>query len=112
MHLTHIKSPRILPSPDRIGSALRDLQTILQTCDTLAEQFAATADQHDRDGSFAYENAEAMRAAGLCKITLPREYGGDGLSALGMAEVLTRIAHGDASTALGLAMHVNITAQM
>ena len=53
-----------------------------------------------------------MRAAGLCKIILPREYGGDGLSALGMAEVLIRIAHGDASTALGLAMHVNITAQM
>lgn len=91
---------------------MRDLQTILQTCDALAEQFAATADQHDRDGSFAYENAEAMREAGLCKITLPREYGGDGFSALNMAEVLIRIAHGDASTALGLAMHVNITAQM
>jgi len=91
---------------------LRDLQTILQTCDALALQFAATADQYDRDGSFAYENAEAMRAAGLCKITLPREYGGDGLDALGTADVLIRIAHGDASTALGLAMHVNITAQM
>ncbi len=91
---------------------MRDLQTILQTCDALAVQFAATADQYDRDGSFAYENAEAMRAAGLCKITLPREYGGDGLDALGMADVLIRIAHGDASTALGLAMHVNITAQM
>jgi len=91
---------------------LRDLQTILQTCDALAVQFAATADQYDRDGSFAYENAEAMRAAGLCKITLPREYGGDGLDALGTADVLIRIAHGDASTALGLAMHVNITAQM
>lgn len=91
---------------------MRDLQTILQTCDALAVQFAATADQYDRDGSFAYENAEAMRAAGLCKITLPREYGGDGLDALGTADVLIRIAHGDASTALGLAMHVNITAQM
>ena len=92
--------------------ALRDFNSILKICDDLAEQFAQTADQHDRDGSFAHENAEAMRAAGLCKLCVPAECGGDSLNVLQMAQVLIAIAHGDASTALGLAMHLHVTGQV
>ena len=90
---------------------MRDFNSILKTCDDLAEQFAKTADQHDRDGSFAHENAAAMRAAGLSKICVPVEFGGDGLNVLQAAQVLIAIAHGDASTALGLAMHLHVTGQ-
>ena len=90
---------------------MRDFNFILKICDDLAEQFAKTADQHDRDGSFAYENAEAMRAAGLSKLCVPVECGGDGLNVLQVAQVLIAIAHGDASTALGLAMHLHVTGQ-
>ena len=82
------------------------------TCDDLAEQFAKTADQHDRDGSFAHRNAEAMRAAGLPKVCVPAQFGGDGLNVLQTAQVLISIAHGDASTALGLAMHLHVIGQV
>jgi alkylation response protein AidB-like acyl-CoA dehydrogenase len=91
---------------------LTDFNSILKTCDDLAEQFAKTADQHDRAGSFAYDNAEAMRTAGLSKICVPAEFGGDGLNVLQMAQVLIAIAHGDASTALGLAMHLHVIGQV
>ena len=91
---------------------MRDFTSILKTCDDLAEQFAKTADQHDRDGSFAYANAEAMRAAGFSKLCVPAELGGDGLNVLQMAQVLIAIAHGDASTALGLAMHLHVVGQV
>lgn len=85
---------------------------VLSTCDVLAEKFAARADAHDRDGSFAAENAEDMRAAGLCKLTVPTQYGGDGANPLEMAQVLEHIGMGDGSTALGLAMHLNIVGQL
>lgn len=86
---------------------MSDIAQILATCDVLADRFAARADAHDRDGSFAAENAEEMRAAGLCKLTVPVQYGGDGGSVFNMTQVLERIAIGDASSALGLAMHLN-----
>ncbi len=91
---------------------MTDFNSILKTCDDLAEQFAKTADQHDRAGSFAYDNAEAMRTAGLSKICVPAEFGGDDLNVLQMAQVLIAIAHGDASTALGLAMHLHVIGQV
>ncbi len=88
------------------------LDEILTTCDALAAKFAARADDHDRDGSFAAENAEEMRQAGLCKLTVPVEYDGNGGSAFDMTRVLESIAIGDGSTALGLAMHLNIIGQI
>jgi alkylation response protein AidB-like acyl-CoA dehydrogenase len=91
---------------------LRDFSSILKTCDELAEQFARTADLHDRDGSFAFENAEAMRAAGFSKMCVPVQFGGDGLNVLQTAQVLIAIARGDASTALGLAMHLHVVGQV
>jgi alkylation response protein AidB-like acyl-CoA dehydrogenase len=91
---------------------LRNFAEILAACDALAANFATRADQHDRDGSFAHENAAAMRAAGLCRITVAAALGGDGLGLKDMAQVLISIARGDASTALGLAMHVHIIGQM
>ncbi len=89
-----------------------NLAQILSTCDELAKKFAARADAHDRDGSFAAENAAEMRAAGLCKLTVPTDYGGDGGSVLDMTQVLEHIAIGDGSSALGLAMHVNNIGQI
>lgn len=89
-----------------------NIAQILTTCDELAERFAARADAHDREGSFAAENAEEMRAAGLCRLTVPTEFGGAGGSVFDMTRVLEHIAMGDGSTALGLAMHLNIIGQI
>jgi alkylation response protein AidB-like acyl-CoA dehydrogenase len=84
----------------------------LKTCESLAETFAARADQHDRDGSFVFENAADMRAAGLHKLNIPTEYGGYGGTLTQMTRTLQTISRGDASTALGLAMHLYVMGQL
>jgi alkylation response protein AidB-like acyl-CoA dehydrogenase len=91
---------------------MTDFDQILATCDALAQRFAQRADQHDRDGSFPFENVADLRAAGLPRLTVPREFGGDGASLCEMTRVLQHLARGDASTALGLAMHVHIVGQL
>lgn len=71
----------------------------------LATDFAARAAQHDRDGSFPFQNFQQLADAGLLGLTVSRERGGVGAGALEAARVLGAIAYGDASTALVLAMH-------
>jgi len=88
------------------------LNEILVRCHALAAQFAQTADQHDRDGTFSHENVRAMHEAGLHKLLVPREFGGMGQTMPAAVQVLRIIAQGDASTALGYAMHLHKTGQL
>ena len=71
----------------------------------LAATFAGTAAEHDRDGSFPFENFAALRGADLLNVTVPREFGGHGLGLCAACRILEPIGRGDASTALVLAMH-------
>jgi alkylation response protein AidB-like acyl-CoA dehydrogenase len=91
---------------------MTEVSTLLAQCDALSARFAGRADAHDRDGSFPFENVEDIRAAQLPHLTVPREFGGAGASLREMAEALRRLAHGDGSTALGLAMHVHVVGQL
>ena len=69
----------------------------------LAASFAANADKHDRDGSFPFENFQALHRAGLLAATVP-----DGENAgLGRAcDLVASVAEGCASTALVFAMQL------
>jgi alkylation response protein AidB-like acyl-CoA dehydrogenase len=87
---------------------MRSFDDVLVKVDQLAEAFAARADKHDRDGTFAYENADDMRAAGLAKLPVPAAFGGYGFNLYQCTLVLEHLARGDASTALGLAMHLHV----
>src|SRR5690242_2662634 len=91
---------------------MNSFEQTLARCDVLAQRFAARADGHDRDGSFPFENVADLRAAGLPGLTIPHEFGGDGASLCEMTQALQHLARGDASTALGLAMHVHILGQL
>jgi alkylation response protein AidB-like acyl-CoA dehydrogenase len=71
----------------------------------LAADFASRAAEHDRTGSFPFENFEALRDAGLLNLTVPRSCGGDGAGLAESCRVIERVAQGDAATALVLAMH-------
>jgi len=42
----------------------------------LAPAFASRAEQHDREGSFPFENFADLRSAGFCGLTVPRRFGG------------------------------------
>ena len=43
-----------------------------------AADFATRADQHDREGSFPFENFEAMKQSGFMPAPVPEEFGGLG----------------------------------
>ena len=78
--------------------------TVFERADTLAADFATRAAEHDRDGSFPFENFQRLAEAGMLNLTLPRAYGGQELGLAAICRVIQRIAAGDASTALVLAM--------
>jgi alkylation response protein AidB-like acyl-CoA dehydrogenase len=79
-------------------SALADLTA-------LARDFAGRAGAHDRDNSFSFENFERLSQAGLLNLTVPQRYGGQGRGLAEVCTVVGKIAEGDPSTALVLAMH-------
>ncbi len=74
--------------------------------DELADDFASRADEHDRKGTFAFENVAALKEAGVNKLMVPVEWGGTGGDLPLMIRVLRRIGRGDASTALVLQVHL------
>ncbi len=78
----------------------------------LAADFATRAAAHDRDGSFPFENFEALHRAGLLNLVVPVDQGGLGGGLRAIVAVIGRIAGGDASTALVLLMHYLQTASV
>src|SRR6516162_3459143 len=81
---------------------------------SLAEQhavdFATRADQHDREGSFPFENIEAMQRSGVMAGCVPEELGGMGVESLHDTMLgINRLGRGDGSTAIATAMHVMYT---
>jgi alkylation response protein AidB-like acyl-CoA dehydrogenase len=78
----------------------------------LADEFAERAAEHDRDGSFPFENYERMREEGYLGLTVPEELGGKGAGLLELVLAQERLAAGDASTALAVNMHVSPIAQL
>jgi alkylation response protein AidB-like acyl-CoA dehydrogenase len=72
----------------------------------LAARFAERAPQHDREGSFPFENFADLREAGYLKLTVPREFGGDEISLYELVLLQERLGYGDGSTALAVGWHV------
>src|SRR5919106_160882 len=78
----------------------------------LADEFAERAGEHDRDGSFPFENYERMREEGYLGLTVPEELGGMGAGLLDLILAQERLAAGDGSTALAVNMHVSPIGQL
>jgi alkylation response protein AidB-like acyl-CoA dehydrogenase len=72
--------------------------------ETLTQEFAATAEQHDRDGSFPHRNFERLHELGLLGLTVPRAQGGLGANLAQTTRVIAAVARGEPSTALVLVM--------
>jgi len=73
----------------------------------LAEEFAAHAAAHDRDGSYPHEGVAALRDAGYFAAPIPAELGGLGVdSVFDLIVASSILARGDASVAIGVNMHL------
>jgi len=78
----------------------------------LADGFAERASEHDRDGSFPFENYDELREAGYLGLTVPEELGGMGATLEDLILCQERLAMGDGSTALAVNMHVSPIGQL
>ncbi|PMC35160.1 acyl-CoA dehydrogenase [Bacillus sp. UMB0899] len=83
--------------------------------DKLSKEFAERADYYDRNGVFPFENFDALKEEGYLHLTIPKEFGGHGVSLYEFLLVQEKIAQGDGATALslgwhlGLMMHLHVT---
>jgi alkylation response protein AidB-like acyl-CoA dehydrogenase len=78
----------------------------------LAGRFAARAATYDRENRFPFENFRELHESGYLALTVPKEYGGGGISLVDLAAVQERLAQGDGSTALGATMHLGILGRL
>jgi alkylation response protein AidB-like acyl-CoA dehydrogenase len=85
---------------------------LVELAGSLADRFAERAPEHDREGTFPFENYEEMREAGYLGLTVPEELGGRGASLYELILAQERLAMGDGSTALAVNMHVSPIAQL
>lgn len=72
----------------------------------LAEKFDQRAAEHDRAGTFPFENYADVRVAGLPSLIVPEPYGGWGAGLLETVMTMGALAVGDGSTALNVTMHM------
>jgi alkylation response protein AidB-like acyl-CoA dehydrogenase len=75
-----------------------------ETLKSLSAAFEATAAEHDRDGSFPFENFARLHKHGLLALTIPAAQGGGGANLATTARVVRAVARGEPSTALVLVM--------
>src|SRR5688572_12355005 len=70
--------------------------------------FAARAEQHDREGSFPFQNFDDLRRSGVIAAAIPEHNGGMGVESLHDLMIgMSRLGSGDASTAIAANMHIS-----
>ena len=74
---------------------------------SIVPHLAAREAEADRRGTFAADNMQLIRDAGLLTLNIPQSNGGYGERLGGTVDVLRIIAQGSPSTALMLAMHTS-----
>ena len=83
-------------------------QRIAALATSLARELAPGAAEHDRTGAFALHHHQRLHEAGYLRLALPRDHGGDGASLFEMVLAQERLAQGDAATAVGVGMLLNV----
>lgn len=88
-------------------SHVEQQREMLARARSLATEFATRAAEHDRTGTFPFENFDALRAANFTALHVPKAHGGMGATLLETTMLLEELATGDGSTALGFCMHAH-----
>jgi L-evernosamine nitrososynthase len=86
---------------------------LVRCAESLAQRLAATAAEHDTSGTYPLENVTVLKDAGYFVAPIPRQFGSQGVDSLfDILVASTRLARGDASTTLGLNMHLLVVLNM
>ncbi|ANX14323.1 acyl-CoA dehydrogenase [Fictibacillus arsenicus] len=85
-----------------------NVKEILKQAEELKEVFSRRADVIDSEGIFPYENFADLKKMNFLSLTIPKEFGGQGLNLLEYLQVQEILAQGDAPTALSLGWHLGV----
>lgn len=88
----------LTPRPHRPSDAIE------AALDRLVPIFAERAPAYDRSGKIALDNLLDLKEAGLLALALPHDKGGMGIGVTEISKIVGRVATGDPTTALILAM--------
>ncbi|WP_241558801.1 acyl-CoA dehydrogenase family protein [Oceanobacillus halophilus] len=86
----------------------RSSEERIQLLTKTVEPFSKRALEHDKNGTFPFENFHELQAIGYPALTLPKEYGGLGISLYEMLRYQEIIGKADGSTALSIGWHMGI----
>ncbi|WP_138417549.1 acyl-CoA dehydrogenase family protein [Aquibacillus sediminis] len=90
----------------------KEQQSLFQSSVQLAKQFAQRADTIDETGKFPFENFADLKDANYLSLTVPKKFGGEGLTLYDMLVVQEQIARGDGATGLSLGWHLGIVLEL
>jgi alkylation response protein AidB-like acyl-CoA dehydrogenase len=80
---------------------------LVALAETLAQELARRAPEHDREATFPHSGIDALKAAGYFTAPVPEVHGGMGVTSVHDTIVASgRLARGDASVAIGVNMHL------
>ncbi|UQW98940.1 acyl-CoA/acyl-ACP dehydrogenase [Rummeliibacillus sp. G93] len=84
----------------------------LHKLETLRAELSADSLEIDKNALFPIRNFETLRKAGYPKITLPKEYGGEGFSVYDMILLQETLASYDANTSLAIGWTLGIIGEL
>lgn len=84
------------------------LEERLQLMETLSKKFLLRAHENDVKGSFPFANIKDLKESGYTSLTVPKKYGGMGISLFEMIRLQEKLAEGDGATALSIGWHMGI----
>jgi len=86
---------------------------LVGSAESLAEGLSRTAAEHDTRCTYPLENVGLLKEAGYFIAPIPIQFGGQGVdSVYDVLVASSRLARGDASTTLGLNMHLQVVMSM
>lgn len=94
-HIAAPSSPPAAPQPSEAAHVIRTEAEALHTAEHFARSIAVHAQKRDRDRILPWQEVEQFSQSGLWGITIPQEYGGAGISTVGLTQAVRTIAAAD-----------------
>ncbi|ANZ32717.1 acyl-CoA dehydrogenase family protein [Staphylococcus carnosus] len=84
----------------------------LKKLQDVKEQFQSYSEKNDLESRFPYENIDWLVKEGYTKLTLPKEYGGEGATIEDMVILQSYLGSIDGATALSIGWHLSVVGQL
>lgn len=79
---------------------------LVGTAGELAGRFASRRAKIDEEGKFPFDNLDDLKEARFLSLTVPEQYGGEGINLYDLLLVQESLAQGDGATALSIGWHL------